>query len=171
MAKTKKTTKRSDCRKRNEWYETYSLPKLEEFTTTVVSRLSRGFIDYRALMKRLNSKAVTAIETSAPALEVSTDEQDLKVTVTLKEVVYSRAGIIYRLYIETDDRVTGAFTKEFKTVTSYYNSGYNSTAKDVASAIKNIHFTMIRTLEDTFNNALYNAGLAPTNETLYYNED
>lgn len=172
----KKTTKKPvDQRLTVEYYNKYRDGLYQEALTEVVSKLSKGFMDYRNLNKKINEKRCQAIERSLPKARAFNDNGDVTAYVYVKEIHYSREGLVIMFEHEVDDRVTGSYSRYTESaVVTYRTDNWMSFRgrPTVNWLISHCLSKMVEDLEDDFNYALKGAGLAPSTGSVWeYDED
>lgn len=170
MAK-KTTTKKKivDQRVVHDHYQDIANKHTNEAENNFLENMSKGFIDFRLLVKPINEKITTAIAHSISPVNMYNDSGDISVAVALNDIHYSRHGLVIRYTVSTDDRVKGAFSNEIeKRVWSFEDFEGKPYADFLISKVVT---TMTHALECQFNDTLFENGLAPSSDYRWGDED
>lgn len=169
---TKKTTKVVDQRKTTEYYIEARDTMVKDISNAVVSKLAKGFMDYRNLVKLVNTKRMQAIEMAVQPVTIVNDDGNVVVNMYVDSIHYSRDGFVVRYNIEVDNRAVGSFSKwSDMGVYEFRERTFGPKKPTTFSALSWIIGNMFNEVEEQFNKAIFEAKLAPSAWSRYDDEE
>lgn len=169
----KKTSKKCvlDERLPFEHYDRMCKQLAETALVGVVEHLAKGCIDYRNLVKPINSKRCDAIAKSIPFARVNNEEESIIVEARVDEIDYTRNGAVVLIDVTVDNRLEGNIERLTSTqvlTKSKFNGGNDML---VASFVDRVVYVMTKVMHGYFNDALFKSGRAPSREEVYEGEE